>query len=604
MSLSTNKDNPARLKIPLRQKIILVIFGLFLTFALLEIGLRLGGFAILSLREYRNRVSVSKKGSYRIMCLGESTTQSQYPSFLEEILNRRNIGVRFSVIDKGLRGTNTFRILEELESDLDEYHPNMVVIMMGINDGKPHSFYEVVPNPTSICFFKSFRTYKLVRLLWLHILSKFGLNKAFAEEADNVTKSNHGDDNIAYLELGWSYRRQGKFVQAEEAFKRAIEINPKNDQAYIELGWCYHNEGKLPQAEEALKRAIELNPKSDQAYFELGRSYHNQGKFPQAKEAFKRAIEINPKNDQAYLELGRSYHNQGKFPQAKEAFKRAIELNPKNDQAYFELGWSYHNQGKFPQAEEALKRAIELNPKSDQAYIELGWSYRNQGKFPQAEEAFKRAIELNPKSDQAYFELGWYYHNEGKLPQAEEALKRAIEINPKNDQAYFELGWSYHRQGKFVQVEEAFRKVIELKDPRNDNDWGKLSVSYQVLGNLELARECAKKAEALRLNYCNSGTVYNYHKLKAILDKRGIRLVCVQYPMRSIEPLRRIFQGEEDGVIFVDNENTFKEALQKTSYREYFKDIFGGDFGHCTVKGNRLLAENIANAILKKVFKR
>jgi len=30
--------------------------------------------------------------------------------------------------------------------------------------------------------------------------------------------------------------------------------------------------------------------------------------------------------------------------------------------------------------------------------------------------------------------------------------------------------------------------------------------------------------------------------------------------------------------------------------------MFGGDFGHCTPKGNRLLATNIADVILKEVF--
>ena len=46
----------------------------------------------------------------------------------------------------------------------------------------------------------------------------------------------------------------------------------------------------------------------------------------------------------------------------------------------------------------------------------------------------------------------------------------------------------------------------------------------------------------------------------------------------------------------------FKDALRKASYREYFNDMFAGDFGHCTPKGNRLLAENIAKVILKEYF--
>ncbi len=78
-------------------------------------------------------------------------------------------------------------------------------------------------------------------------------------------------------------------------------------------------------------------------------------------------------------------------------------------------------------------------------------------------------------------------------------------------------------------------------------------------------------------------------------------MVCVQYPMRSIDPLKKIFEKDE-GVIFVDNETIFKEMVKKSGPKEVFLDMFGGDFGHCTPKGNRLLAQNIADAILRAVF--
>ncbi len=100
-------------------------------------------------------------------------------------------------------------------------------------------------------------------------------------------------------------------------------------------------------------------------------------------------------------------------------------------------------------------------------------------------------------------------------------------------------------------------------------------------------------------NYYKADTIYNYLKLKAILDKRGIKLVCVQYPMRSVETLKRVF-GPGTGVIFVDNENTFKDAVEREGSKEYFVDMFAGDFGHCTTKGNRLLAKNIADALEKE----
>jgi hypothetical protein len=68
-----------------------------------------------------------------------------------------------------------------------------------------------------------------------------------------------------------------------------------------------------------------------------------------------------------------------------------------------------------------------------------------------------------------------------------------------------------------------------------------------------------------------------------------------------VAPLKRIFD-KDNGVIFVDNERVFKEAVKQSGYKEYFRDMFGGDFGHCTPKGNELLAQNIADVILKEVF--
>jgi hypothetical protein len=105
------------------------------------------------------------------------------------------------------------------------------------------------------------------------------------------------------------------------------------------------------------------------------------------------------------------------------------------------------------------------------------------------------------------------------------------------------------------------------------------------------------------LKYYNPDTVNNYKEIKKILEKRRIQLVCVQYPMRRVESLKKIFEETRD-IIFVDNEAIFKKAVAKESYDDYFVDIFGGDFGHCTPKGNRLLGENIANVILREVFHR
>ncbi|HTY45921.1 MAG TPA: tetratricopeptide repeat protein, partial [Patescibacteria group bacterium] len=204
--------------------------------------------------------------------------------------------------------------------------------------------------------------------------------------------------------------------------------------------------------------------------------------------------------------------------------------------------------------------------------IELGRLYRSQNQLSQAESSFKEAIETAPQSSGAYIELGWVYRTQGKLSQAEAAFKKAAELESQNDHTY---------DGRAYEA---------------------LAILYGIMDKPELARAYIEKADRMRSKKSNPITAQNYQRLKETLDRQGIRLVCVQYPMRSIGPLKKMFRGEEGNIIFIDNEKLFKDAVHGENYAAYFQDAFGGDFGHCTDKGNRLLAANIADAIVREVL--
>ncbi|MBU1726676.1 MAG: hypothetical protein KJ880_03495, partial [Candidatus Omnitrophica bacterium] len=227
-----SQNNQTLTKTSFYQKIALVIFGFFLFIVILEIGLCLGGFVLLSMKECRNRISIAKRGAYRIMCLGESTTAGQYPPFLEGILNQRNIGIKFSVIDKGVCGIGTECILYRLESDLDAYRPDMVITMMGINDSGSHIPYEGISDLKAINFLKSFKTYKLARLLWLYIVTR-------------LEELNKPKLLLQRIEIQQVYSEENNASPREVAlkFKKAIELNPKNDWAYLRLGNSYLRHG-------------------------------------------------------------------------------------------------------------------------------------------------------------------------------------------------------------------------------------------------------------------------------------------------------------------------------------------------------------------------
>jgi hypothetical protein len=152
-----------------------------------------------------------------------------------------------------------------------------------------------------------------------------------------------------------------------------------------------------------------------------------------------------------------------------------------------------------------------------------------------------------------------------------------------------------------LEAVDSFKKAIEI-NPANDLIYATLEGVYIEMGDKRLAGEYNQKARGAGAGDYPLATVTNYHRLKAILDKRGIVYVCMQYPMRSVGPLKMIFRGDDKGIIFVDNEKIFKDAVAGEGYKKYFRDIFGGEFGHCSEEGNRLLAKHAAEVILKEVF--
>jgi len=513
-----HKDNQTYLKTSLSHKITLILSSVLLFIILLEAGLRLGGFILLSLQEHRNLLSIKQKGTYRIMCLGESTTAGQYPPFLEEVLNQRNIGIQFSVIDKGVPGTNTSAILSQLESNLEKYKPDMVTTMMGINDSRLTLSDEDISASKNKFFPASFKVYNLGKLLYLSALAK---------------------------------------IRVLDVMTPSFTIQHINEE------------------------------KED----------------PKMKKEFlgnKRVL--GPDRIAAHIQTGNSMLQEEKYPEAEIQFQEALALDPRNNQALTQLGRLYREQGRFLQAEQILKEAIGIDPKDVEACIQLGRLYRDYyHELDKAETWFRKAIELWPNCYEAYYELGVLYGVRHKFSEAEEIFKKAMEFEPKNTELYFELGWIYRQQNKFSEAEEIFKKALEVA-PSAQILYRSLASLNQEINNYKLSQEFYKKANDVKLNFYSSATINNYQKISKILRKRNIKFVCVQYPVRSIQQLKNIFRGEDIDIIFVDNENFFKEAIRKYGFKEIFTDMFAGDFGHCAEKGNRLLAENIANAILKTAF--
>lgn len=512
----------------LKQKITLILFGLLLGIILLEIGLRIGGAILLHIQERANQISLKEKGDYIILCLGESTTQNggfySYPRQLERILNNCNLGIKFTVINKGIGATNTTYIVSSLEENLNKYSPNMVITMMGINDGPGTVPYEDNITVKSKLFLENFRVYKLTRLLREHILYKI-------QEINNSIRDNHN-------KITQSGRVDSDAGRSRAELPPLVQTSTVDSESLLALGDDFLENINLDEAARLYDQAVLLSP--DECC-------------------------------QRYINLARLYHRRG---------------------------------GDLEKAEIYYKKALAIIPYADQAYAHLGTGlialYREQANFKEWERLARLTIKQNPKNGSAYSELGRLYEEKGDISNAIIMYEESFNINPMLKTPFSQLLYLYSKSENFKEIERICKKLISI-NPNDDQAYAALSSCYQRMGNNELSDKYLGIMDQLRTKYYNPNTACNYRKLSEIISNKNIQLVCVQYPTRNADNLQKMLPASQ-GIIFVDNGRIFRDALKHGKYEDLFYDKFAGDFGHCTPRGNQLLAENIAHALLLKYF--
>jgi tetratricopeptide (TPR) repeat protein len=545
------------IKINFVQKLILVIVGILLGAVLLEAGLRIGGLTVITSRKFVNWILQQRHNEYRILCLGESTTYDGgiycYPSQLETILNNQKKGIKFKVINNGIPGINSESIVEHLESTLKQYNPDMVITMIGINDDPADKLKGFINNNRSNSFFKELRINKLFNYLKLNIMD--GLEKSrkiSILKKEDVIEDLKAEEKILMLE-------------------KELESDYSNDFAVFALLTYYKNQGRIEEIEQMYKRLINMS-----------KTYNDRIKF--------------------YVDLARFYQTQKRFREIEKMYKEAIEKSPDFFRLYCELAIHYRDQGRFLEAERLYKIAIQIEPKNSIIYDNLGDCYKKQSKQEDAEMMYKKARELHIKHLNTSLEgLGREARLSGRYDSGERIYKKILKIDPNDTFAYLQLANIYEKQNKITAAEEMYKNDVWLKRDYYLH-YAILALFYQKQGQVKLAGEYFKKRDQIELPVeYPASVVRNYLKLKELVIKRGSRLVCVQYPLRNVGVLKRIF-GSEKSIIFVDNEKIFKNAIEEHGYAAYFIDSFAGDFGHCTREGNRLLADNISTVLLKECF--
>ncbi|HZZ80721.1 MAG TPA: tetratricopeptide repeat protein [Gemmataceae bacterium] len=179
-----------------------------------------------------------------------------------------------------------------------------------------------------------------------HILKegrKIGVGETFRwQQAQVVAGQNDPSATIALLEdlvadypksvsgivlLGWTYMQHNKAKEAEECFKRALNVDPKNVNALVYLGMVRHAAQDRDGAMKRFREAIDVKPNSSIAYYNLAQCLKADGDLPGAIDALKKAVNCQPENAPAHAALGELLLADGQLDSAEFHLQEAVAVD-------------------------------------------------------------------------------------------------------------------------------------------------------------------------------------------------------------------------------------------------------------------------------------
>jgi tetratricopeptide (TPR) repeat protein len=203
-----------------------------------------------------------------------------------------------------------------------------------------------------------------------------------------------------YLLLGRAQRQLGRASEAARAFAEAGKVRPSAEAAYQE-GMAWREAGDALQAQLAFSRARQLDPRNAEVSYQLGMVCLETGQFAQAEGELRDALTLRPDDGATLVALGKVEIARQRLPEAVEYLRRAVALEPRESAGHLELGRALMGMGRLPEATRELEQAAKLAPESAEAQTTLGMAYHAGGRRSQARAALKKAVALNPRDAEA-----------------------------------------------------------------------------------------------------------------------------------------------------------------------------------------------------------
>ena len=317
------------------------------------------------------------------------------------------------------------------------------------------SFLEAIrylEKAVSICPIHA-RAHLILGMSWTK-LRKFESAEQSIKESLKLNKSNL----LSYLNLGAVYTVRKKFREAIEVFENALRKYPNESRAHLGLAKVFTAQGDTINANEHYRKVIELAPKSAMAEYakkSLREIHSDLDDIVQEKEDM---------TDDSLLDHGFNLYIQNKHDLAANEYKQYLKNKPSDDYVWYLYGETKLRSGHLDEATDCFKRSLRLNDKRGLYYKMLGITLYYSGKGEECMQVLKKAIELGKDDSITQTLLGICYLQKKQEDVAINIFKQALKSFSNNYLALYNYAMASIKKSDYEKARELLDKVINQKN--------------------------------------------------------------------------------------------------------------------------------------------
>jgi tetratricopeptide (TPR) repeat protein len=281
--------------------------------------------------------------------------------------------------------------------------------------------------------------------------------------------------------LGQTLLAEEKFPEALKVYEKLSDLMPDDSDVYLRIAQIYRELHQLDKAEQNLVKARQYAPGSLEVMYNEAMLYQAQGRFEDAIRVLSDAVTgikgqspSQPSRRRSlailYQQLGQLYRDTQNFQASIYTFEELGHLGEEEDRrARMMIMDTYRAAKDLPKALQTGKEALAKYPADPTIRTSQALLLGENGQTDEAVKMLRAQLRGGTADRETYLNIAQVYERGRRYKEAEESA-RAAEVLPgqprENEMVWFLLGAIYERQKFFDKAEEQFKKVLAV-NPRN-----------------------------------------------------------------------------------------------------------------------------------------